>query len=176
MNSSRRDILKGWLPALIWLALIAVESTTLLSAENTGRWLYSLFHFLTGVDTARFAVWNHYLRKTGHFVGYFTLSFLLFRAWRATLPSDGIGGRRNEWSIRWSRLAFFMAALVACLDEWHQAYLPSRTGTLRDVRLDSAAAFTAQIVIFLFLRNRSKQSAQSESPRTFPHQSATDNV
>ena len=48
-----------------------------------------------------------------------------------------------------------MAALVACLDEWHQSYLPSRTGNLHDVLLDSTAALIAQIVLFL-------DSAQTE--------------
>ncbi|GAC1436961.1 MAG: VanZ family protein [Terriglobales bacterium] len=174
MNSKQHEILKGWLPALIWLAIIAVESTSIFSAENTGRWLYPFFHFLTGVDAARFAVWHHYMRKTGHFVGYFTLSLLLFRAWRATLPLQEFAERLYPWSIRWARISFFMTALVACLDEWHQSYLPSRTGTVRDVLLDSAAAFTAQIVILLFLRTRSKQA--DGSPQTFPHEASTDNV
>jgi VanZ family protein len=47
-----------------------------------------------------------------------------------------------------------MAALVSCLDEWHQTFLPSRTGRLHDVVLDSAAALIAQIVLFLILRKK----------------------
>ena len=41
---------------------------------------------------------------------------------------------------------------MAMLDEWHQSFLPSRTGTVRDVILDSAAALLAQIVLFAILR------------------------
>ena len=48
-----------------------------------------------------------------------------------------------------------MTALVACLDEWHQTFLPSRTGNLHDVLLDSTAALIAQVVLFLILRKRS---------------------
>jgi VanZ family protein len=44
-----------------------------------------------------------------------------------------------------------MTALVASLDEWHQTYIPSRTGTLHDVFLDSFAALTMQVVIAWFL-------------------------
>ena len=52
--------------------------------------------------------------------------------------------------MQWARISFFMTALVACLDEWHQTYLPSRTGTCHDVLLDSTAALTAQqILLFL---------------------------
>jgi VanZ family protein len=44
-----------------------------------------------------------------------------------------------------------MSALVASMDEWHQTFLPSRTGAISDVMLDSCAALTAQVLIFLYL-------------------------
>jgi VanZ family protein len=112
-----------------------------------------------GMDPFRFLVWHFYIRKAGHFVGYFGLSLLLFRAWRATLPFASV----SRWSMEWARIAFFMSALVACLDEWHQTYLPSRTGSLRDVLLDSIAALVAQVVLFLFLRTRRAAISQRVS-------------
>ena len=141
---------KEWIPAFIWLGIIAVESTNLGSAENTGRLLYPLLHFLMGLDPRGFLVWHHLIRKTGHFVGYFTLSLLLYRAWRATLPFAS----RFAWSLQWARISFFMTALVASLDEWHQTYLPSRTGRWQDVVLDSSAALVAQVLIWMFLTQR----------------------
>jgi len=80
-------------------------------------------------------------------VGYFTLSFFLFRAWRETLRLPWA----PRWALRWAAIAFFMSALVASLDEWHQTYIPSRTGAIKDVMLDSFAALTAQVLIFLYL-------------------------
>ena len=56
------------------------------------------------------------------------------------------------WCARWGTIAFLMTVLVASLDEWHQTFLPSRTGTVRDVILDSSAAFVAQILIFMWMR------------------------
>jgi VanZ family protein len=44
-----------------------------------------------------------------------------------------------------------MSALIASLDEWHQTFIPSRTGAIRDVMLDSGAALTAQLLLFLYL-------------------------
>ncbi len=148
MNPTKKQLLKEWIAAGLWLALIAGESTNHLSAANTSRILYPLFHFLTGVDPFRFVIWDYYIRKMGHFVGYFGLSILLFRAWRATLPFAS----PSCWSMQWARIAFFMTALVASLDEWHQTYLASRSGSLRDVLLDTSAALTAQILIFLLVR------------------------
>jgi VanZ family protein len=150
LKESTRRIWRAWIPAIIWLCIITFESTDYLSSDHTSRFLYPVLHFLLGLDPVRFEVWHHYIRKTGHFVGYFTLSCLLFRAWKATLPVDGV----TRWVMRWGTVSFLMTALVASLDEWHQTFIPSRTGSVRDVMLDSAAALTAQIVIFLLLREK----------------------
>jgi VanZ family protein len=140
------------------MILIAIESTDWFSAANTSRILYPVLHFLTGVDPIRFLVWNYYIRKVGHFVGYFGLSYLLFRSWRATLPVPNMPG----WSLAWARISFFMTALVACLDEWHQAHLASRSGTLSDVALDGSAALVAQVVIFFWFWLRAGRSTPAE--------------
>ncbi len=142
-----------WLPSAIWLAVIIVESTNIGSAEHTGRILYPIFHFLFGTDAGRFATWHMLLRKTGHFVGYFILSVLLFRSWRATFPRLS-----TRWCLQWATVALLTTALVATLDEWHQTFLPSRTGTVRDVILDSTAALIAQIALFAVARWQSRKT------------------
>jgi VanZ family protein len=155
LNSSAKRILKAWIPSAICLAIIAVESSDLGSSYHTGLILYPLFHFLFNVDPVRFATWHMVLRKTGHFVGYFTLSAFLFRSWRATFPRLS-----TRWCLQWATLAFFSTSLVAALDECHQTFLPSRTGALHDVVLDSAAALAAQITIYALATKtvRSKES------------------
>jgi VanZ family protein len=150
LSPDRKDLLKAWTAAALWIGLIAVESTDWLSAEHTGRFLYPIFHFLLHLDPLRFDVFHHYLRKAGHFVGYFALSALLFRAWKNTLHLS----QARAWALRWSLTALSMTVFIASLDEWHQTFLPSRTGRVADVVLDSSAAITAQIVILLFLRFR----------------------
>ncbi len=149
MNPAQKHLLKTWIAAALWLGIIVTESSNLASADNTSRILYPLLHFLFGVSSDHFPAWHAVIRKSGHFVGYFTLSWLLFRAWRDTFPIP-----ERDWAMPWARISFFMAALVACLDEWHQSYLPSRTGNLHDVLLDSTAALIAQVVLFLILRKR----------------------
>jgi len=155
LTPDRKEIVKTWIAAGLWMLLIVIESTDMLSAEHTGRFLYPLLHYLMGMDLARFAVVHHYIRKLGHFVGYFTLSFFLFRAWRATLRLPWA----PRWALRWAAIAFTMSAVVASLDEWHQTFIPSRTGAFRDVVLDSCAALTAQVLIFLYLTSRPRMAA-----------------
>jgi len=157
LTPDQRHILRLWFAAGLWLVAIAIESTTYLSSEYTSRFLYPILHFLLGLDWKRFVVWHHYIRKTGHFVGYFVLSVLLFRAWKATLKLPTL------WALRWSGIAFFMSAFVARDRKWHQTYIPSRTGAISDVVLDSFAALTAQIVIFLFLRAKTAKLAEEVS-------------
>ena len=87
LNLAQKQLLKEWIAASLWLGLIVVESTNALSAGNTSRILYPIFHFFTGVDPVRFQLWDYYIRKIGHVVGYFGLSVLLFRAWRLRTKS-----------------------------------------------------------------------------------------
>ena len=149
-----------WLPSFIWLAVIVLESSNLGSSEHTSRILYPIFHYLFGMGPQRFEILHVILRKTGHFVGYATLSILLFRSWRGTFPRLS-----TRWCRQWAMLAFVCTALVASLDEFHQTFLPSRTGMFRDVVLDSSAALIAQIVIFAILRKRGAELEKAPALR-----------
>jgi VanZ family protein len=152
LTPEQKQIVKVWIATGLWLVVIAIESTPYLAADYTSRFLYPILHFLFGVDRQHFPFWHHLIRKTGHFVGYFTLSVLLFRAWKATLRLP------MEWAWRWASIAWIISAVVASMDEWHQSYIPTRTGIFSDVVLDSSAALTAQIVIYFFWRIRSRRS------------------
>ena len=148
MSTDRHQILKTWIAAILWLIVIAIESSSYLSAHNTSRILYPLLHFLFKMDWPTFEHWHFYMRKGGHVFGYGLLSILLFRAWRETLPVWD----NSKWTFRWASIAVLGTALVASLDEWHQSYIPSRTGTPRDVLLDTCAGIGAQILVFLWSR------------------------
>lgn len=155
MSPDRHEVLKAWIAAILWLIVIAIESTAMLSAHNTGRILYPILHFLFGIDRMHFGYWHFYIRKSGHVFGYGTLSILLFRAWRATLPALN----NVSWTFRWANISILGTALVASLDEWHQSFIPSRTGTVRDVVLDTCAGIAAQVLVLLWLRTFGKGEA-----------------
>ena len=145
--SSRPNLLRAWWPAAVWICLIAFESTDVFSSEHTGSLLYTLLTRLFGnIDLYKFLVFHHYLRKTGHVVGYGMLSLLLLRAWRATL------GRVQPLLLRAALLSWLGTAIVAALDEWHQSYIPSRTGSVWDVALDSVAGVAFLVVAYFWLR------------------------
>jgi VanZ family protein len=159
LNSDRHNVLKAWIAAILWLIVIAIESTALLSSTNTSRILYPLLHALFGMGWERFEYWHFYIRKGGHVVGYAILSILLFRAWRASLPATN----DVKWTPRWANIAILGTALVASLDEWHQSFIPSRTGRWQDVVLDTCAGIAAQILIFLWWKSARKKYVNRDS-------------
>lgn len=148
MSTDRHHLLKAWIAAILWLIVISIESTNLASSSNTSRILYPLLHYLFALNWEQFEPLHFYIRKGGHVFGYGLLSILLFRAWRETLPALG----NPRWTWRWANISVLGTALVASLDEWHQSFIPSRTGTPRDVLLDTCAGIGAQILVLLWVR------------------------
>jgi VanZ family protein len=145
--STRPNLLRAWWPALVWIGLIALESSNSFSSENTGSMLYALLTRLFGrINFHHFMIFHHYLRKTGHVVGYGMLSLLLLRGWRTTL------GQVHALLLRAALLSWLGTAFVAAMDEWHQSYIPSRTGTPWDVLLDTVAGVAFLVVAYSWLR------------------------
>jgi VanZ family protein len=157
LTASRPNLLRAWWPAFVWIGLISFESTPFFSAQKTSFWLYTLWTRLFGhVDFYQVFIFNHYLRKTGHVVGYGMLSLLLLRGWRATFAHAPALFWRTAF------LSWLGTVLVASMDEWHQSYLPSRAGSWRDVVLDSVAGLVFLIVSYFWLeRPERKLSAAS---------------
>ena len=156
LSEDRHQVLKAWIAAILWMIVIAIESTKWLSAHNTSRILFPVLHYLFGLGYSSFQHWHFYMRKAGHVFGYGLLSILLFRAWRETLPALN----HSRWTIRWAAMAVIGTAIVASLDEWHQSFLPSRTGTVHDVVLDTCAAIAAQILVLLWAGSRRRSSVR----------------
>jgi VanZ family protein len=147
LPNSRPNLLRAWWPAIVWLGLITIESTDYFSAQSTGSMLYSLItRFFGPINLHDFLVFHHYLRKTGHVLGYGMLSLLLLRGWRATFHQV------QAWVWRAALLAWLGTAFVATLDEWHQSFIPSRTGSPRDVLLDSAAGLIFLLIAHVWER------------------------
>lgn len=177
MKLSRKALVRYWLPVLIMLAVIAVESTGYLSAYHTKEAIERLLALIgIDVDFPGMDATNKALRKIGHVVGYSLLSFLVFRAFRGTHRylhegyegwlSSAISGIRREaaistiWRAQWAMMGWMFATLVAIADEMHQRTIPSRSGTLVDVILDSSAALVVQFAVY-YVNTRSVQRLRS---------------
>jgi len=146
----RLQRLLDWLPAALAVTMICAESTATMSAANTSRWLLPVWVHLFGpISHARWEIVHHYIRKTGHFLGYGLVSLCFFHGWRRTLSPVG-RGVRAVWQQS-AALAVVCTVLVASADEYHQTFLPGRTGRVFDVGIDTCGAITVQFFILLLM-------------------------
>lgn len=125
---------------MLWTAIILMASTDLFSSAHTGSVLEHILVRLLGhpIAPATLNTMNFLMRKSAHLMEYGILGALAFRALR---------GDRKSWSARWAIGAIVLATCIASIDEIHQTFVPSRTGTWHDVVLDAAGATVAQILI-----------------------------
>lgn len=79
-------------------------------------------------------------KKLAHAFAYAVLMGL----WWGALKSI----RAANW--RTLLLAFIFTVLYAISDEWHQTFIPHRSGQLADVLVDSAGA----LLVFIFIRRQ----------------------
>jgi len=137
--------LSAWLPVAFIIGIIALESTELFGSDHTSHPLRWLFEAIFGrVPNARWEVIHHLIRKCGHFFGYGFLGVAWLRAWWMSLP------RLRFFSD--AALALLGIFLVASCDEWHQSYLPNRTGSVWDVLLDCCGAIALLLVVYIYMR------------------------
>lgn len=137
--------LRAWLPVLACIGIIALESTAFFGADSTSgplRWLYE--HLFGPVGEPRWLQIHHYIRKSGHFLGYGMIGLAWLRAWWMILP-------RSTFLLD-AFLAVLGTGLIASIDEFHQTFLPNRTGLSTDVLLDCCGAIILQLVVYIIVR------------------------
>jgi len=149
-SDGRWGKVRVWWPVVVMLIVIAIESTNTFSSENTSGWIRPVVERIFGhINDQLWAVIHHLVRKSGHFTGYGGLALTQLRAWLLTLGSrDGFSHRGWRWRATW--LAVAGTAFVASLDEWHQTFIPSRTGLFSDVVLDTVGGSVLCGMVWLF--------------------------
>jgi len=150
-----------WLPPLLWYRLIWGFSaqTAAVSGGMSDRLLYRFLAalspaFAASDEAARLKAveaLSFLERKAAHMFLYFVLALLLL----AVL---------SLWTARRRSLpAAFLCALAAALDEYHQTFVPGRSGELRDVLVDLGGALAAlalaKLLVLCWRGNRAARLA-----------------
>lgn len=139
-------VLKYWLPVVAWMLMIFIASTELMSAQHTSRFIAPLLRWLNpeisveGIRAVQFAI-----RKMAHVTEYAILAALLLRAF--------YGGIR---AIGWRHAggALLIAGTYAAFDEYHQSFIPTRTGSPHDVLIDIAGAVIGVAICWWVISRR----------------------
>ena len=144
-----RNLLKYWLPALIWLGVIFLGSSDLMSAEHTSRFLIPLLRWLKPEITAdAIAKVQFFVRKLAHLTEYAILATLL---WRAVYRGTNL---KTKMSIVFVT-ASVVSILVAASDEFHQSFVSSRSASAGDVLIDMIGAIIGLMIGWNRFRNNS---------------------
>jgi VanZ family protein len=108
----RRSTLLRWLPVLAWMALIFVLSS------------------VSGLRVSEDAGVDRPFRVLGHLSTYAVLAALVLYA---------LGGRRRPRAVH-AAIAYAVTLAYGLSDEFHQSFVPNRTGRLDDVVTDAIGA------------------------------------
>ena len=148
-KSSKLRTLQRWLPVVVWATFISWFSTDAFSARSTNSYIDPILRFLFGdLTPAGFRAWHGIIRKSAHLIEYAILGALTCRA--LTMP----GSRVPRAMI--ARAMVYCAAYAA-LDEIHQDFVPSRTGSGIDVMIDAAGATTGTMLLTWWRSRRTVQ-------------------
>ena len=152
-----KSFLKYWLPLVIWVGVIFVGSTDLMSAQHTSRFIVPFLRWLNPhISWAAINTIHTVIRKLGHVSEYAILALLL---WRALYSGP---------TLRTKTPVLFGAVLLACavlavVDEFHQSFVGSRTPSDRDVLLDSAGALLGALFAAAFAQRAKKAETNARS-------------
>ena len=147
-----KSFLKYWLPLLIWLGVIFLGSTSLMSAEQTSRLIVPILLWLKpGMSPKTIWIILVIMRKCAHVTEYAILALLLWRA------------LRSGPTLRTKLPTLFSAVLLACAvfaasDEFHQSFVKSRTPSVGDVLLDVVGALFGLLICASFARRHPKKA------------------
>ena len=124
--------MKRFWPPIAWMGVMFVFSSHLGSMDNTRSLLNPLIQLLVpGISPEGLEVFQLVIRKSAHLFEYAVLSAL----WYLALNT---GEKKNTaFPVR---TALLIAIFYACLDELHQGFVASRTGSVTDVGIDAIGA------------------------------------
>ncbi|CAN5884484.1 hypothetical protein BH18ACI4_BH18ACI4_07110 [soil metagenome] len=143
---STREVIWRYAPLIMWMALISYASSNEFAAINTSRVIRSLLLWFSPNITEESIGLVHFLvRKGSHITEYAVLGWLAARAFG--------GSSRVYLRRRWFLVGLLLVVIYALLDEYHQSFVPSRTGSLYDSGIDIVGGLIG-LVGFAYRRRR----------------------
>ncbi|WP_244833995.1 VanZ family protein [Clostridium sp. BJN0001] len=133
---------------ILWMIFIFFMSAK--SGEVSDSQSYGVLSILDSmginINKDRIDFANFLLRKIAHFTEYMILAFLVINTLKNFLNT-------KKMIYVYSIIIVFV---YACLDEFHQLFVPGREGALRDICIDTLGGFTLAIIVFIFNKLRKK--------------------
>jgi len=140
-------------PLLVWMVFISFASTSEFSSLNTSKVLRPFMLWLMP-NLTELQLGNIHLviRKLGHFAEYGLLAYLASRAF----VTSSFAFIRRHWFL----LGLMLVLIYSLLDEFHQSFVPSRTGSIYDSVIDVVGGLTV-LLVFASLDRRAAEIARN---------------
>jgi VanZ family protein len=146
---STRERIWRYAPLIMWMALISFASSHEFSAANTSRIVRPLLLWLfPNISEENIGLAHFLVRKAAHIAEYAILGWLAARVFTTS--------SREFLRQRWFLFSLMLVAAHALLDEYHQSFVPSRTGSLYDSIIDIAGGLLG-LIGFVSFRYRAAQ-------------------
>lgn len=140
-------------PLVAWMCLIFFASTNEFSGAQTSRIIRPLLLWLfPNISEERIGLVHFIVRKAAHFSEYAVFALLAARAFATS----------SQQILRRGFFYFALALifLYSLSDEFHQSFVPSRTGTIYDSLIDTAGGLTALVIYTIWRRRRARMKAE----------------
>jgi VanZ family protein len=143
-------------PLVIWIAFIFFASTAEFSASNTSRIIGPLLQWIfPNISEETLALAHIITRKVAHFAEYALLAWFAARAFTTS--------SRRALRVRWFLISLLLVILASLFDEYHQSFVPVRTGSIYDSLLDMSGGLTALLLYWLWHKRKQAESADLHS-------------
>ena len=145
--------IKYYIPAIIWMIFIFMMSNA--NGNDSSAQSNVLVDLVINLVHINKETLSFLIRKASHMSEYAILLALLYYALSKTFT--------YKYNLL---LSFIFAFLYACSDEFHQLFIPGRSGQFRDVLIDSSGALIMLLIIIcikkIFLNRHFSQLKPSE--------------
>lgn len=128
------------------MCLIFTASSDTKSYQHSSTLFEPLLHWLfPRMSEARIDLLHHLFRKTAHLTEYALLGLLLWRAIRQPQKNDR---RARPWRWDEAGLSLTLVFAYSASDELHQAFVPTRTGLVSDVFIDTTGGLAGLLLLW----------------------------
>jgi len=130
------------------MVVISIASTDLMSGTHTSRFIGPFLRWLSpGISADAIATIQLLIRKAAHVAEYAVFAAVLVRAVRGHCQTP-------VWQIG---IVITVASVYAALDETHQSFVASRTGSPRDVMIDICGAIAGLMISRIFFAKQRRR-------------------
>lgn len=142
------SFIRYWLPVVFVMMLVFSASADAQSFRHSSIYFEPLMRWLfPHMPPSQIEAIHHAFRKCCHLTEYAILAWLLWRAIRKPVKNDP-----RPWLWAEAGLALAVVFLYSASDELHQVFVPTRTGQVSDVLVDSSGGAIGLLLLWLWKR------------------------